>query len=149
MVFYSTIRDNHSHGTGGDYLKQVISANSELFIVSAYFTIYAYHHLKNNLDGIKHLKFLFGEPTFFKERTMVSSTKYFGKNLLVVMEVRWKNLDEIAEAMGKKKRTIIQWIRGINLPGIKDFAVLCNFLEVDPNVLLDIRVPDIEEKPRL
>ena len=63
---YSAIRDNHAHGTVGDFLKQAISANSEVSIVSAYFTIYAYHQLKNNLDGIKKLQFLFGEPTFIK-----------------------------------------------------------------------------------
>ncbi len=63
---YSAIRDNHSHGTVGDFLKQAISSNSEVSIVSAYFTIYAYHHLKPNLDGIKKLQFLFGEPTFIK-----------------------------------------------------------------------------------
>ena len=63
---YSSIRDNHSHGTVGDFLKQSILKNSEVSIVSAYFTIYAYHQLKNNLDEIKILKFLFGEPTFIK-----------------------------------------------------------------------------------
>ncbi len=63
---YSSIRDNHTHGTVGDFLKEAISTNSEVSIVSAYFTIYAYHHLKNNLDSIKKLHFLFGEPTFIK-----------------------------------------------------------------------------------
>lgn len=63
---YSSIRDNHSQGTVGDFLKQAILPNSEVSIVSAYFTIYAYHQLKNNLDPIKNLKFLFGEPTFIK-----------------------------------------------------------------------------------
>lgn len=63
---YSAIRDNHTHGNVGDFLKKAISANSDVSIVSAYFTIYAYHHLKSNLDGINHLKFLFGEPTFIK-----------------------------------------------------------------------------------
>jgi len=63
---YSAIRDNHDHGTVGDYLKQAISPNSEISIVSAYFTIYAYQHLKNNLEGIKRLRFLFGEPKFIK-----------------------------------------------------------------------------------
>lgn len=63
---YSAIRDNHTHGNVGDFLKTAISANSDVSIVSAYFTIYAYHHLKSNLDGINHLKFLFGEPTFIK-----------------------------------------------------------------------------------
>ena len=63
---YSSIRDNHSHGTVGDFLKQAVLKNSEVSIVSAYFTIYAYHQLKNNLDEINNLKFLFGEPTFIK-----------------------------------------------------------------------------------
>jgi ERCC4-related helicase len=63
---YSAIRDNHSNGSVGDFLKQVLSDNSEVSIVSAYFTIYGYHQLKNNLDKIKNLKFLFGEPTFIK-----------------------------------------------------------------------------------
>jgi hypothetical protein len=63
---YSAIRDNHSNGTVGDFLKQAISNNSEVSIVSAYFTIYAYHQLKNNLDGIKYLQFLLGEPRFIK-----------------------------------------------------------------------------------
>ena len=63
---YTTIRDNHSHGTVGDFLKEAITANSEVSIVSAYFTIYAYHRLKDNLDGINKLRFLFGEPTFIK-----------------------------------------------------------------------------------
>ena len=62
----SAIRDNHNHGTVGDFLKKVILKNSDVAIVSAYFTIYAYHHLKDNLDGINKLRFLFGEPTFIK-----------------------------------------------------------------------------------
>jgi len=62
----SAIKDNYTHGNVGDFLKQNISINSEISIVSAYFTIYAYHNLKSNLDGISKLKFLFGEPTFIK-----------------------------------------------------------------------------------
>ena len=63
---YTGIRDNHSKGIVGDFLKQVILKDSDVSIVSAYFTIYAYHHLKNSLDGINKLRFLFGEPTFIK-----------------------------------------------------------------------------------
>jgi len=58
---YSSIRDNHNYGNVGDFLKEVISTNSDVSIVSAYFTIYAHHHLKSNLDGINNLKFLFGD----------------------------------------------------------------------------------------
>jgi len=48
----SFIRDIHSHGRVGDFLKQAISTNADISIVSAYFTIYAYHHLKQSLDEI-------------------------------------------------------------------------------------------------
>lgn len=64
---YSSIKDNHSHGTVGKYLQDNIKPDSKLAIVSAYFTIYAYYQLKKELDSIDNLRFLFGEPTFIKE----------------------------------------------------------------------------------
>lgn len=60
----SGIRDNHSRGTVADFLKEKIQDNSTLSIVSAYFTIHAYDALRESLDRIEHLNFLFGEPTF-------------------------------------------------------------------------------------
>lgn len=51
-------------GTVGDFLKERIREGSRLSIVSAYFTIYAYDALKNCLDRIEHLDFLFGEPSY-------------------------------------------------------------------------------------
>lgn len=65
-VNLSSIRDNKNRGSVGQFLKDNIKADSDLSIVSAYFTIYAYHQLKENLEGIKRLRFLFGEPTFIK-----------------------------------------------------------------------------------
>ena len=60
----SGIRDNHKRGTIGDFLREKINSDSKLSIVSAYFTIYAYHNLKDELDQIEKLDFLFGEPRF-------------------------------------------------------------------------------------
>jgi len=60
----SGIWDNHHRGTIGDFLKQKILQRSDLSFVSAYFTIYAYAALKDKLDDIQHLRFLFGEPRF-------------------------------------------------------------------------------------
>src|SRR6476469_3770165 len=62
----SAIRDNRRRGTVGDFLKAKVEENSTLSIVSAYFTIYAFDALKQQLLGIKSLKFLFGEPRFIK-----------------------------------------------------------------------------------
>src|SRR5882724_833545 len=60
----SGIRDNHRRGLVADFLKAKIRRGSRLSVVSAYFTIYAYEALKDNLDQIEHLDFLFGEPRF-------------------------------------------------------------------------------------
>ena len=58
------IRDNKNYGSVGDFLKEVVKDGSELSVVSAYFTIFAYYGLHEQLDSIKSMKFLFGEPTF-------------------------------------------------------------------------------------
>jgi len=65
-VNLSSIRDNKNRGAVGQFLKNNIRPDSDLSIVSAYFKIYAYNQLKENLDSIKQLRFLFGEPTFIK-----------------------------------------------------------------------------------
>ena len=46
------------------FLEAKTLPKSELSIVSAYFTIYAYHALKRHLNEIASLRFLFGEPRF-------------------------------------------------------------------------------------
>lgn len=66
MTIESSLRDNKNRGKVGDFLKDNIKENSDLSIVSAYFTIYAYEKLKEQLNKINHLNFLFGEPTFIK-----------------------------------------------------------------------------------
>lgn len=60
----SALRDNHTRGTVAEFLASRIQREAKLSIVSAYFTIYAYDALKRSLDGIDHLDFLFGEPSF-------------------------------------------------------------------------------------
>ncbi|MFM5956776.1 MAG: hypothetical protein ACKOQ2_06355, partial [Dolichospermum sp.] len=65
-VFQSGIRDNRNRGTVGDFLKDKIELGSKLSIVSAYFTIYAFEALKQELSSIDNLDFLFGEPRFIQ-----------------------------------------------------------------------------------
>ena len=62
----SSIRDNHTRGSVGNFLKSKIGEGSSLSIVSAYFTIHAFQALKESLTEIKELRFLFGEPRFIK-----------------------------------------------------------------------------------
>ena len=60
----SRIRDNSMYDTVADFLRDKIQDGSALSIVSAYFTIYAFDKLRDELTGIKALRFLFGEPSF-------------------------------------------------------------------------------------
>ncbi len=60
------IRDNHKRGNVGKFLRERIRSGSRLSFVSAYFTIYAYQKLKDELDSIDTLRFLFGEPSFIR-----------------------------------------------------------------------------------
>jgi superfamily II DNA or RNA helicase len=61
------ILDNLSQNSKlGNFLQQTIRPNAELSIVSAYFTIHAFHALRPQLESISKLRFLFGEPTFLK-----------------------------------------------------------------------------------
>src|SRR5579864_3779991 len=60
----SGLRDNYSRGNVAEFLCSKIRDGSQLSVVSAYFTIYAYDALKASLDRIDHLDFLFGEPSF-------------------------------------------------------------------------------------
>jgi hypothetical protein len=62
----SSIRDNHHHGAVGSFLQEAIAPDSELFFVTAYFTIYAFEKLKDQLTQVEHLNFLFGEPSYLK-----------------------------------------------------------------------------------
>lgn len=63
----SGIHDNKTRGNVGRYLSEHITPNSDLSIVSAYFTIYAYQELKACLDQVNSLRFLFGQPRFINE----------------------------------------------------------------------------------
>src|SRR2546430_2710859 len=61
------LRDNHRRGSVADFLRAEIRPGSKLSIASAYFTIYAWDLLKDKLNRIEHLDFLFGEPSFLDQ----------------------------------------------------------------------------------
>ena len=58
----TAIIDNRQHRVG-DFLRERIGADSELSIVSAYFTIYAYGALSQVLEKAGQTRFLYGEPS--------------------------------------------------------------------------------------
>ena len=58
------ILDNKKYGNVGDELKENITQNSKLSIISLYFTIFAYKELQKELNKIEGLRFPFREPSF-------------------------------------------------------------------------------------
>ena len=46
----------------GDFLRTQLAAGAELSVVSAYFTIYAYGDLRSELEGLRRVRFLYGQP---------------------------------------------------------------------------------------
>ena len=88
-----SIRDNFSNGSVGDFLVDHIENNSNLSFVTAYFTIYAYEKLKPQLDNVKSLRLLFGEPRFIK--SVASSTD--AKNYQAVRRDRHRQRVHIRE----------------------------------------------------
>ncbi|MDP8323190.1 MAG: helicase-related protein, partial [Candidatus Stygibacter australis] len=67
MAFKDVVIDNYSNGKLFEYLKNKLMLGTKASFVSAYFTIYAYYYLRDELDKIKELRFLFGEPKFIKK----------------------------------------------------------------------------------
>lgn len=65
-VYASGIRDNLGRGSVGAYLQEHLKPGSSLSVVSAYFTVFAYAALRDELDTVGNVDFLFGEPRFLR-----------------------------------------------------------------------------------
>ena len=90
------IRDNHSRGKVADFLVKKIASGSQLSVVSAYFTIYAYEALSAELDQIGQLHFLFGEPRFIAsldpDKTDKKSFKIEDEGLELAIRLQQKEI---------------------------------------------------------
>ena len=68
--------DNKNQNTVFNELKEYINFNSKLSIISGYFSIYAYHQLKSELDEIDNMRFIFTEPSFIKNKNNTETREY-------------------------------------------------------------------------
>ncbi len=117
-VFQSGIRDNRERGTVGKFLRDKIQSGSKLSIVSAYFTIYAFEALKQELLSIGTLDFLFGEPRFIQSLGTEADKKAFKiEDCEIRLSSRLKQ--------GLLARECEQWIREkVNIRSIKQANLL-------------------------
>ena len=56
------ILDNRSRGMASDLLRAHLQEGTELSVVSAYFTISAYEALREELERVERMRFLYGAP---------------------------------------------------------------------------------------
>ncbi|TVP69912.1 MAG: ATP-dependent helicase, partial [Leptolyngbya sp. LCM1.Bin17] len=110
-TFLSGIRDNsEARGSVGQFLQEKIGTGADLSIVSAYFTIYAFAALREQLLGADGLRFLFGEPRFIQsldpEKTEKKAFRIEDDGLALSME----RLQQRAEA-----RECAAWMRQENV----------------------------------
>ncbi|MGH7456587.1 MAG: restriction endonuclease PLD domain-containing protein, partial [bacterium] len=89
--------------------------DSEVAIVSAYFTIFAYQRLKEKLESIKSLDFLYGEPSFLKSLDPSKKDKKEFKieddNLVISLTSRLQQKLAAKECADWIKRKVnIKWI---------------------------------------
>ena len=60
-----------------DDLKTVLKKGSRVSIAAACFSIYAYQELKDELESVEELRFIFTSPTFIKEKTPKASREFY------------------------------------------------------------------------
>lgn len=60
-----------------DDLKITMKKGSKVSIAAACFSIYAYRELKQQLENIEELKFIFTSPTFVHEKTPKKSREFY------------------------------------------------------------------------
>ena len=68
--------DNKNQNTVYNELNQYIYFNSRLSVISGYFSIYAYYQLKDKLDEIDNMRFIFTVPLFIKNKENTETREY-------------------------------------------------------------------------
>ena len=102
----SNIIDNLHSRKVRDFHADALVADSDASFCSAFFTIHAYAELQKQLDGLKHLRFLFGEPAFIKkmdEKTAQQNFHITDENIALTRNLRQQSIArECAEFLRQK-----------------------------------------------
>ena len=116
--------DNRNTGKVGDVLKKEIQEGAKLSILSAHLSIYAYKELREELNKVDNIRFLFTEPTFTKNK----ETKDVKKEFLLKKKYREDSLagneyeialkNELNQSAVAKEFT--EWIKNkVNIKSVK------------------------------
>ena len=64
----------------GDDIKQSVQPGARLKIAASCFSIYAYEALKEELEQVEQLRFIFTSPTFIKDKSKKEKLKTLENN---------------------------------------------------------------------
>ena len=130
--------DNRSKILGDD-LKKEIKAGSKVKIVASYFSIYAYEALKEELNNISELEFIFPTPTFVnegvkdrfkKEKREYYIPKHIRENSLYGTEFEIRLRNQLTQRVIAKE--CAQWVRNkVTFKSNTTDNGLQNFIYVD------------------
>ena len=112
--------DNKKNGIVHEELRETLKHGSKLSIISAYFTIYAYYELRNELSQIDEMRFIFTKPSFLKNDNEQYREYYINTNFerdLFVNEFEIKLRNEMKQS--HIARECAQWLN--NKAQIKSF----------------------------
>lgn len=105
----SSIKDNREHGKVGEWLREVMAEGSKLSIVSAYFTVNAYRHLQQELEGIDNLRFLFGDPAYLRIKDADKGDRAFrltDEGLMMTTQIQQKAIAKACAEWLERKAEI-------------------------------------------
>ena len=101
----SNIRDNCKRDKAARFLTENLSPDSVLSVASAYFTVQAYAQLRDKLDAIASMRFLFGDPDYVNK---IDPEKTASKRFAIV-----NNGLDLKDALRQKAavKGCAEWIR--------------------------------------
>ena len=101
----SNIRDNCKREKAAVFLKDHVAPDAVLSVASAYFTVQAYDQLRDQLDAIASMRFLFGDPDYVNK---IDPEKTASKRFAI-----FNNGLDLRDALHQKAavRNCAEWIR--------------------------------------
>lgn len=88
----------------GDDLKATIKRGDRLSIAAATFSVYAFEELKEQLEGLEELRFIFSSPTFLEEKPKKRSVSFIFLSLIAKKHFMAASLKSVCATISVNER---------------------------------------------
>lgn len=118
-----------------DDLKNRLSAKSKVSIAAASFSIYAFEALKNELEEIEDLRFIFTSPTFVKDKSQKEKREFYIPKLNRERNLYGSDFEiKLRNQLSQKAiaRECAEWIRKkVRFKSNSSSEIMGGFLQID------------------